>query len=250
MGSLYSTQRDLNGQQYEPMCSIPSIMLERSLNNFSRNTFVNYLMRLFGKEETTRLIRQYFIGTPEDEYFSTVFWQIDLSGNIRNGKSFRYELLKDEETFTGNNCKMVKKIFPSFEWMHTRYKNYGLTLKQCLFGEHLLHDTTKHVAIVEGEKTAVIASIYLPQYIWLASGGVDYLTVSKCNVVSGRTVILFPRISNYDTWNEKKNLLSRLMPDTSFNISETLHKESTYEMREEDYDIADYLLKFDYRTFL
>lgn len=249
MSTLYSTQRDLYGLQHEPISSIPSIMLERSLNNYSRNTFVNYLMSLFGKEETTRLIRQYFIGTPEDEYFSTTFWQVDLSGTIRTGKSLRYELISEEETFIGINCKMIKSGLPTFEWMHTRYKKYGLTFKQCLFGEHLLHETTKPIAIVEGEKTAIIASRYLPQYIWLASGGADYLTVSKCSVLRDRTVVLFPRICNYDTWNEKKNLLSRLMPYTSFNISETLYKEATYEMREADSDIADYLLKFDYRTF-
>ncbi len=249
MKDLNFLQNNSSNQNIHLIACIPVEKLERSLNNYDRNTFAIYLTKLFGKQTALELMIKYFIGTTEDEYFSTVFWQIDLSGNIRTGKSIRYEILYNEETFTGINCKMIKNAFPSFEWMHTSYKRYGFSLKQCFFGEHLLYDTTKPIAIVEGEKTAVIASIYLPQYIWLANGGADYLTVNKCSVLHGRTVVLFPRISNYDDWNEKKKELSRSMPGTSFNISETLKKEAIYEMREDDYDIADYLIRFDWRKF-
>jgi len=248
MEAQYNSQV-MNNQKSLSESFIPSIKMERSLDNYNRNTFVQFLFKSFGKEITVRLIKQYFIGTPDDDYFSTVFWQIDLFGNIRTGKSIRYEILYNEETFSGINCKMNKDTFPYFEWILTPYKRNGFSLKQCFFGEHLLYDTTKPIAIVEGEKTAVIASIYLPQYIWLANGGTDYLTVNKCSVLHGRTVVLFPRISNYDDWNEKKKELSRSMPGISFNISESLKKEATYEMREDDYDIADYLIRFDWRTF-
>ncbi len=41
-----------------------------------------------------------------------------------------------------------------------------------LFGEHLLPmNRGKPVAIVESEKTALVAAYYLPEYVWLASGG-------------------------------------------------------------------------------
>ena len=32
-------------------------------------------------------------------------------------------------------------------------------------------DKTKPIALVESEKTALIASYYLPQFLWIASGG-------------------------------------------------------------------------------
>ena len=49
--------------------------------------------------------------------------------------------------------------------------NYNL--KQCLFGEHLLSEIpTKPVAIVESEKSALVATHYMPEFIWLATGGI------------------------------------------------------------------------------
>lgn len=45
-------------------------------------------------------------------------------------------------------------------------------LPQCLFGEHLLKKyPNKTVALVESEKTAIICSALMPDYIWLATGG-------------------------------------------------------------------------------
>jgi len=249
MKDLNFLQNISSNQNSHLIAYIPVVKLERSLSNYNRNTFAVYLTKLFGKQTAMELIIKYFIGTPEDEDFSTVFWQIDLSGNIRTGKSLSYEILYHEETFSGINCKMIKNTFPSFELMHTPYKKYGFSFKQCFFGEHLLHDTKKPIAIVEGEKTAVIASIYMPQFIWLANCGANYLTAQKCSVLKGRTVLLFPRISNFDAWKEKKKELVRSMPGTNFDVSEALSKNATYEMREEDYDIADYLIRFDWRSF-
>ena len=59
-------------------------------------------------------------------------------------------------------------------WVHTNLKAAYLLqpewrLTQCLFGEHLLNDKDKvnaTVALVESEKTAVICSLLLPEYIW------------------------------------------------------------------------------------
>lgn len=71
-------------------------------------------------------------------------------------------------------------------------------LKQCLFGEHLLRDKAKPIAIVESEKTAIIASVYLPQFIWLAVGSLTNLNAEKCSVLKGRTVTLFPDLNGFE----------------------------------------------------
>jgi hypothetical protein len=43
---------------------------------------------------------------------------------------------------------------------------------QCLFGLHRITEDyqKKTIAIVESEKTAIVMSILLPHYIWLATG--------------------------------------------------------------------------------
>ena len=45
-------------------------------------------------------------------------------------------------------------------------------MTQCLFGEHLLTRYLERiVALVEAEKTAVIGAGFIPEYVWLATGG-------------------------------------------------------------------------------
>ena len=51
------------------------------------------------------------------------------------------------------------------------------------------------IAIVESEKTAVIASVLMPQYIWIAAGNINGLTLDKSSALKGRSVILFPDLS-------------------------------------------------------
>ena len=71
-------------------------------------------------------------------------------------------------------------------------------MKQCLFGEHLLSDTSvamsaKPVAIVENEKTSLVAAHFIPDFIWLATGGMHgCFNGEAMQVLDGREVILFP----------------------------------------------------------
>ena len=45
-------------------------------------------------------------------------------------------------------------------------------MTQCLFGEHLLTRYRERiVALVEAEKAAVIGAGFIPEYVWLATGG-------------------------------------------------------------------------------
>lgn len=82
------------------------------------------------------------------------------------------------------------------------------------------------IAIVESEKTAIIASIYLPEFIWLACGSLTNLTADKCRVLEGRKVILFPDLNCFEKWGEKaKQLQARL--SCSITVSDLLERKST-----------------------
>ncbi len=118
----------------------------------------------------------------------------------------------------------------------------SFNLKQCLFGEHLLsQDNSNTVAIVESEKSALIASHYLPNYTWLATGGKDIcMRDDNLKVLQGRRVILFPDLGATERWRTKIAIFERLGIDVK--LFETLEENATNEQRQSGYDIADFLL--------
>jgi len=182
--------------QPKPASFIPVEMFKQSLQ-IGRNVlqvaetnhFVKFLIDLFGAEIASQLVSRYFIATSKHWNGATVFWQIDTQGKVRTGKIMLYS------PTTG---KRVKEPFNYINWVHKALKQPEFELRQCLFGEHLLIDKTKPVAIVESEKTAVIASVYLPQFIWLAVGSLTNLNAEKCSVLKGRTVTLFPDLNGFE----------------------------------------------------
>lgn len=131
-------------------------------------------------------------------------------------------------------------------WVHTNLKAAHLLppewrLSQCLFGEHLLNDKDKvnaNVALVESEKTAVICSLLLPEYIWLATGGKSQFN-DRLMVLKGRKVTAFQDIDCYDEWRKK----AKNYPMLDITISDILERNSTPEQRERHVDIADVLLE-------
>ncbi len=112
-----------------------------------------------------------------------------------------------------------------------------------------MNQSDKPVAIVESEKTAIIASIYSPEYIWLATGGKENLSIEKCHVLEGRIVILFPDAGGYDRWHEKLDMLITELPGINFSISDLLEKHCTSEEIALGFDLADHFLTFDLKTY-
>ena len=223
--------------QPRPVSFIPVEVFKASLKAHETNHFIEFLINLFGFEVAYELISRYFIATSKHWNGATVFWQIDTQGKVRTGKIMLYS------PTTG---KRVKEPFSLINWAHKGLKQPDFQLKQCLFGEHLLIDKTKHVAIVESEKTAVIASVYLPQFIWLAVGSLANLNAEKCIILKGRNVTLFPDLNGLDKWSSKANELSRL---ANFTVSDLLERKATEAERKQGFDLADYLLNFDYKGF-
>ena len=223
--------------QQKPVSFIPIEVFKASLKAHETNHFVQFLIDLFGVEVASELVSRYFIATSKHWNGATVFWQIDTHGKVRTGKIMLYN------PTTG---KRVKEPFNHINWVHKAIKQLEFELKQCLFGEHLLIDKTKPVAIVESEKTAVIASVYLPQFIWVAVGSLTNLNAEKCSILKGRTVTLFPDLNGFDKWSSKAKELSHL---ANFTVSDLLERKATEAERKQGFDLADYLTKFDYKAF-
>ena len=224
--------------QPKPVSFIPVDVFKASLKANETNHFVKFLIEQFGVEVASQLVSRYFIATSKYWNGATVFWQIDTQGKVRTGKIMLYS------PTTG---KRVKEPFNHINWVHKALKKPEFELRQCLFGEHLLIDKTKPVAIVESEKTAVIASVYLPQFIWLAVGSLTNLNAEKCSILKGRTVTLFPDLNGFDKWSSKAKELSHL---AVFTVSNLLERKATEAERKQGFDLADYLIKFDYKAFV
>ena len=213
---------------------IDESIFKKSLNQYENNQFVKWLSGVVGKEKAVEAVRRYSVGTAKNG--GTVFWQIDRQGKVRSGKVIQYD----------SNGHRRKDVTPPVQWVHSLLKLPNYNLKQCFFGENLLRDLTKMVAIVESEKTAIIASIYLPDSIWLACGGSEGLSIDKCQVLKGRDVVLYPDCGMFNKWSEKAKELSKIC---NVRVSDLIETKATDTERQAGYDIADYLIRFPLSDF-
>lgn len=222
--------------------SVPSYInpeyLTASLTHYEVNNFQRFLLSLFDNCTVNALVEKYHLGTSKYWNGASVFWQIDYNGMIRTGKIMLYEILSG---------KRVRTPFHHIQWVHKVVEQPKFNLKQCFFGEHLLRNTDLPVAIVESEKTALISSIYLPQFVWLAAGSLNGLRVETCQILKGRRGVLFPDLDGYDKWARQAKQVPTLSLFSVFDFVRHLPNASNLDT---GFDLADYLMMFDPKCFL
>jgi len=212
---------------------IPELYVKKSLN--PKSNFVSFLYSKFKPEQVQKALLEYKLGATKNK--EVIFWQIDTLNRVRTGKIMQYN------SVTG---KRIKHQSTAIDWVHNKLKqskllNYNFNLKQCFFGEHLLNtDKNKWIGIVESEKTAIIASIYFPNLIWLATGSLNNLTIERCSVLTNRNVILYPDLGAFDIWCNKANVI-QLKIKCDIKISNLLNEIATPSERQYGLDIGDYL---------
>lgn len=194
------------------------------------DNLTDFLKTKFSIDEVNKVKQNYFItGT---NYFwnnATAFWQIDDKEKIHGCKIMQY----DKRT-----GKRIKKPYNHINWLHKAIKEPDFNLCQCLFGLHRVNeDYQKTIAIVESEKTAIIMSIVIPYYIWLATGSKQNLKFDLLKPIKKRNIVLFPDKGEFESWQKKANDLR----NTGFKIavSELIEKTNF----ENGFDLADYYLK-------
>lgn len=217
---------------------IPLHYLNKSIRRFGNNNFLDFLQITFGLEKTNKVIDLYKIGDSKNWFGSTIFWQIDKNNNVRTGKIMLYNK---------SDGKRVKKPKNLVNWVHSKLKIPNDKIDKCLFGEHLLNQfPDKTIAVVESEKTAVIASLFFPNFIWMATGGISNLSFSKLKALTGRKIILFPDLCAYDKWVQIIQPLEKWFKIT---VSDYLEKNASSEEKLQKYDLADFLLSLDKSKF-
>ncbi len=210
-----------------PASYIPMVDVKPSLGHPQGNNLYNYLLRFFPAELIEQRFAEYLIGTKGDW---CIFWQVDISGRVRSGKYIKYKRDghrdKDAKTSWHHNAtREYKPLYPNFN------------LQQCLFGEHLVPLYPRRpVAIVESEKTALVASLFIDKYTWVSCGMKGGLNAAKLAALRNRSVTLFPDLNAYEEWSLKAK-------EFGFNISNHIEHIASNEDRLKGLDLADFLLR-------
>jgi hypothetical protein len=115
------------------------------------------------------------------------------------------------------------------------------------------------IVLFEAPKTAIYCSLYfgLPKkkddFIFLAVYNKSSFSFDKLKVLEGRRVIIFPDLSKngntYEEWQDKAKQYEKQLKNTRFIFSDLLEKNASDEDRDKGFDIADFLIKQDWRLF-
>lgn len=193
---------------FEPVANpsvLPKSIVEKSLPDSLESDFCKYLLTVFPREKVAEASQRYFLGC--NNQGRVIYWQVDDCGMVRDGKIVPYgktgHRIHDDGTHHIN--------WVSSRLGNTEYVPFGWHHNQCFFGQHLLNatmypsDAAKPVAIVEGEKTAVICSIVYPQVVWLSVGGKENLVSFLRNEgdhLRGKTVQVYPDKGCFADWDK------------------------------------------------
>lgn len=220
--------------------SIP--LVERHLSHQSKFCLSLVSNGYLTQEQMKHAALCYRLGMSRDG--GVIFWQIDQIGQIYDGKIMYYM----------DNCHRDKSHKPT--WALSELKkfclkpedplNYELSSSHCLFGTHLLSMELTPAAVVESEKTAIILSEHYPNYIWLATGGLEALRPEVLYPLKDRDIILFPDTDEtgdtFRKWYTIAQSAQRLLGQP-IRVSPFLEQNATLEQKQRKIDLADYILE-------
>ncbi|MCB9363407.1 MAG: hypothetical protein H6587_02450 [Flavobacteriales bacterium] len=247
---------------------IPVEVLNKTLSNYEQNNFIQNLLKNipfpFMVADIEKIVSLYRLGTISKGYRNgaITFPFIDIKNNVRaiqvkqfdktnhtTGTDFLHSII--EKHHTRNN-----KPLP--EWLEAYTKQDKRIT--CLFGEHLLSKYHSNpVALVEAPKTAIYSTLYfgLPEQpqnlLWLAVFNLSSLNLNRCKALKGRNVFLFPDLSKdgkaFDLWSNKAKAIESQLKGSKFIVSNLLERLAPERDKEQGNDLADYLIKQDWRLF-
>ncbi|MGI4761958.1 MAG: DUF6371 domain-containing protein [Janthinobacterium lividum] len=241
----------------DPEISIPSEIVAASLKQYQHNMLARLLREHFGCGVAQELFERFRLGTSVFWPGACVFWLFDEQGRARGGQVVQYDETGHTVKFErpdGRKDRRARPIHVALLESHRRrnatpptwltaYAADGVPKSPCLFGLPQLALALEHqpVALVESAKTAILASPYLPQYVWLATMGLGMLTEERLSPIKNRRIVLFPDAGAYPRWNERATILRRKGFDIT--VSGGLEQCVTEEERRTGLDLADVFLR-------
>lgn len=171
-----------------------------STRNYKQNYFAEFLHTIFTKYEAENVLSKYCIGTSKHWIGATVFWQIDNSHKVRHGKVMLYDAEVGKRQKKADGKAYIGSV-------RSILKLKDFNINQCLFGLHLVGNNKK-IALVESEKTAIIMSIFKPEYTWLATGSKSGFKYDMLVPIKEYQIVAFPDKSEFQDWSKKAEVLN------------------------------------------
>ena len=247
---------------------VPNEVLSQTRAGYESNIFIQNLLSNvpfpFDVQDVEQVISLYHLGTIKTGYRAgaNTFPFIDIENNVR---AIQVKQFDEQNHTTGTDFlhSIIEKHHnrnntPVPDWLPPYKENE--TKVSCLFGEHLLSKYPHNpIALVEAPKTAIYGSLYFgppdkpTNLLWLAVYNLSSLNYEKCKALKGRDVYLFPDLSKdgkaFELWSDKSTEIQKRLQDTSFQVSNLLEELAPDDDREQGKDLADYLIKQDWRLF-
>lgn len=217
-----------------PLCLLPMDLVERTFPWAEMSNFVKFLYTIFDPLIVEGLIDLYKIGGTK--FGEAVFYEIDREGRYRTGKIIQFNPITGKRNRDGDTIEV--------NWLHTVLKYHKRLpkewdAKQCVFGEHLLDKyPDKTVCLVEAEKSAIVCTGFMPEFLWLAVGGKNQLG-EKLNVLKGREVVAFPDIDAVEEW---RNYFASF-EGADINVEDLYEGQATEEDIKNHVDPADWFIR-------
>src|SRR5690554_2178150 len=261
--------------KYEPKAPTPIYYFDfetfkATLKDYDKNIFIQNLLHNvpypFPADEVTKVVELFRLGTISNSYRAgaITFPFIDINNNVRTiqVKEFNeYNSTKDKGTdflhsMIERHYKRKGNTPP--EWVENYNKNEMKV--SCLFGEHLLKKYPNNpIALVEAPKTAIYGTLYFgspdnpKNLLWLAVYSKSTFKYDRIKVLQGRKIVVFPDLSKdgntFDLWNDRAKEFQKRMKSTNFKTFDLLERMGTPEQKNEGLDIADILIKHDWREY-
>ncbi len=214
---------------------IPFEHFKATLSNYDQNNFIQFLFNLFPDciDEITAVLKMYFVGTHLDSRGNyTCFPSIDRLNRVCRAKLIRFD--KD-------NGKRLKGEYEKPSSLPAKLKLKDFNYKQIFFGEHLLSKfPNKPIGIVEAEKTAIIATLCFPEFVWLGCNSKTWLKPERLQRIGSRNIILYPDADGFDQWQTVAADAAR--QGVNVKTSRLIENFATSEQKANGYDLADYLI--------
>jgi hypothetical protein len=238
-------------EDWEPQPDLPVTYISEGFSNLAKPPYTAELLRWlekrFSAEEIQRSVELYHVGQRMN---GQIEWpQFDMEGNLHEIK------LQGHSADSGHRTNKIFGYWVGTYTMHAELVKCGILeesrSEQCFFGEHLLvRFPDKPICVVESERTAFYFSLVLPEFVWVATGGSNF--ISKIWAIKqhlrGRTVIVYPDAGEYDEWSAKlakwgiNCMVSDICESFSHNtdILDLIEKEEQHSPEKDD-DVSDNL---------